>query len=202
LRAELMRLRGLVNHLLCDVVRRTDRSITAVERQASGMRGLVTAIADFVGTVRTESMSREVGEQLARALRIARYLDEAARFAATAMKLRHELQRVADPEAVSGFRLLFEQIDRCCTLAGAEEQAREHDDSERLIALETFDHHYQQSKSQLLAFAVSGRQAIEVVARQLDDLSSTRRMVEQMVKADRLLRTPSLAEVIESEKRP
>lgn len=201
LHAELMRLRGLVNHLVYDVVRQTDRSITVVERQAAGMRGLVAEIADFVGRVRTESMSREVGEQLARSLRIARYLDEAARLAATAMKLRHELQRTADPETGIVLRRLFEQIDRCCALAGAEELARDYDDSERLISLEEFEYHYQQSKSQLLVAAVSKRQAIEVVARQLDDLSSTRRMVEQMVKADRLLRTPSLAEVIEAEKR-
>ncbi|HBA71687.1 MAG: hypothetical protein A2X82_09370 [Geobacteraceae bacterium GWC2_55_20] len=201
LHAELRRLLGLVNHLVSDVAQGNDRSITAVGRQADGMRGLVAAIADFVGTVRTESMSREVGEQLARALRIARYLDEAARLATTALKLKQELQKNADQETVVMLRRLFEQIGSCCVLAGAQEQTHEHDDSERLIALEAFEHHYQKSKSQLLAAAVSGRQAIEVVARQLDDLSSTRRMVEQMVKADRLLRTPSLAEVIESEKR-
>lgn len=201
LHAELMRLRGMVNHLVYDVVWHTDRSMTIIERQAAGMRVLVAAISDFVGRVRTESMSRAVGEQLARALRIARYLDEAARLAATALKLKQELQKIADQEMVITLRRLFEQIVRCCALAGTEEQTDEHDDSERLIALEAFEYQYQQSKSQLLAAAVSGRQAIEAVARQLDDLSSTRRMVEQMVKADRLLRTPSLAEVIEAEKR-
>lgn len=199
LHAELMRLRGVVNQLVCDVVRNTDRSITVIERQTAGMRGLVVAIADFVSTVRTESMSREVGEQMARALRIARYLDEAARLVATAMKLMHELQRTADPETGIVLRRLFEQIDRCCELAGEDEQARDHDDRERLLALEAFEHHYQQSKSQLLAAAVSKRLTIEIVAQQLDELSSTRRMVEQMVKADRLLRTPLLAGVIESE---
>lgn len=201
LHAELRRLLGLVNHLVSDVAQGNDRSTTVIERKAAGMRGLVAAIADFVGTVRTESMSHEVGEQLARALRIARYLDESARLAATSMELRHELQRTSDPETGIVLHRLFEQIGRCCKLAGAEEHAREYDDSERLTALEEFEHHYQKSKSQLLAAAVSGRQAIEVVARQLDDLSSSRRMVEQMVKADRLLRTPSLAEAIEAEKR-
>lgn len=201
LHTELMRLRGMVVHLVCEVVRQTDKSIPAVERQTAGMRGLVTAIAGFVGMIRTESMSREVGDQLARALRIARYLDEAARLAATAMKLKQELQKTTDPELVITLGRLFEQISSCCDLARAEKQVLEHDDSERLIALEAFEHHYQQSKSRLLAAAVSGQQSIDIVARQLDDLSSTRRMVEQLVKADRLLRTPSQAEVIESEKR-
>ncbi|MGE3549902.1 MAG: hypothetical protein AB7I29_08400, partial [Geobacter sp.] len=56
-------------------------------------------------------------------------------------------------------------------------------------------------KAELLDAAVSRRQSITVVNQLLGELSGTRRMVEQLVKADRLLRSPALAEAIESEKR-
>jgi len=200
LRAELMRLRDMVNHLVCSIVQPPDESVAVVERQVSAMRNLVATIADFVGTVRTESMSREVGELLACALRTARYLDEAARLSTNALQLHQELQQIRDPQTAAVLQRLFDQIEYCCKLAG-QKASEDDDDNERLAALEKFEELYQQSKSELLSTAVTRRQTITAVDRQLGELSGTRRLVEQLVKADRLLRNPSIAEAIESEKR-
>jgi len=201
LRAELLRLREMTNRLLCETLQYSLAAARSVEQQAKAIHSLVAAVADYVGTVRTATMSLEVGDRLARSLRTARYLDEAARLSGTALLLHHELQRDKHPEPLPALLQLFEQIERCCRLVSQEEPVGEQADQERLTALEQFEEQYQQAKAELLHAAVSRRLTIERVDRLLGQLSSTRRMVEQLVKADRLLRSPALGEEIESERR-
>jgi len=201
LRAELLRLRDMTNRLVRGSMAPSPVAVKAFEQQAAAIHSLVVAVAEFVGTVRTATMSREEGEQLARALRTARYLDEAARLSGTALALHQKLLGSSDAETVAVLQQLFDQIEHCCCLAHQEEPAEDHSDQERLEALEGFEQQYQQAKAELLDAAVSRRQSITVVNQLLGELSGTRRMVEQLVKADRLLRSPALAEAIESEKR-
>jgi phosphate:Na+ symporter len=201
LRAELLRLRDMTNRLVRASMAPAPVAVKAFEQQAAAIHSLVVAVAEFVGTVRTATMSREEGEQLARALRTARYLDEAARLSGTALALHQKLLGSSDAETVAVLQQLFDQIEHCCRLAHQEEPAEDHSDQERLEALEGFEQQYQQTKAELLDAAVSRRQSITVVNQLLGELSGTRRMVEQLVKADRLLRSPALAEAIESEKR-
>lgn len=201
LRAELLRLREMTNRLLCETLQYSPAAARSVEQQAKAIHSLVAAVADYVGTVRTATMSLEVGDRLARSLRTARYLDEAARLSGTALQLHHELQHDKHPEPLSALQQLFEQIERCCRLVSQEEPVGEQADQERLTALEQFEESYQQAKAELLHAAVSRRLTIEGVDRLLGQLSSTRRMVEQLVKADRLLRSPALGEEIEAERR-
>lgn len=201
LRAELLRLRDMTNRLVRGSMAPSPVAVKAFEQQAAAIHSLVVAVAEFVGTVRTATMSREEGEQLARALRTARYLDEAARLSGTALALHQKLLGSSDAETVAVLQQLFDQIEHCCRLAHQEEPAEDHSDQERLEALEGFEQQYQQTKAELLDAAVSRRQSITVVNQLLGELSGTRRMVEQLVKADRLLRSPALAEAIESEKR-
>lgn len=201
LRAELLRLREMTNRLLCETLQYSPAAARNVEQQAKAIHSLVAAVADYVGTVRTATMSLEVGDRLARSLRTARYLDEAARLSGTALLLHHELQHDKHPEPLSALQQLFKQIEHCCRLVSQEEPVDEQADQERLAALEQFEESYQQAKAELLHAAVSRRLAIDRVDRLLGQLSSTRRMVEQLVKADRLLRSPALGEEIEAERR-
>lgn len=201
LRAELLRLREMTNRLLCETLLYSPAAVKNVEQQVAAIHALVAAVADYVGTVRTATMSLEVGDRLARALRTARYLDEAARLSSTALLLQKELQRDQQAATLNNLRQLFEQIERCCRLVSQEEQVDEQVDQERLATLERFEEVYQQAKAELLHAAVSRQLAIDRVDRLLGQLSSTRRMVEQLVKADRLLRSPALGEEIEAERR-
>jgi phosphate:Na+ symporter len=198
LRAELERLRTMANLLVRTALLEPGETVMSLERRAGAMRALVAAIADFIGTVRTESMSREVGESLAQALRIARYLDEAARLSGTAVLLRREAERITDGGIVGVLRLVITTVGVCCDLTGQEVLSPEHD-RERLTALERFESAYQQAKAELLAAAVARRLTVTATDQLLGALSSTRRMVEQLVKADRLLRSPARAEEIEAE---
>ena len=201
LRAELLRLREMANRLLHQTLQDTPVSAKTVELQAAAIHALVGAVAEFVGTVRTATMPLETGEQLARALRTARYMDEAARLSTVVLALHQKLQGSTDQESAAALQRLFSQIEHCCDLVRQEAPAAEQGDSERVAALEQFEELYQQAKAELLNAAVLRRQSITVVDQLLGELSGTRRMVQQLIKADRLLRSPGLAEAIESEQR-
>lgn len=201
-RAELLRLRDMTNQLVRETIASAPVTAKLLEQKASAIHSLVTAVAEFVGTVRTTTMSWEEGEQLAQALRTARYLDEAARLAGASLALHQKLRGSSDTATVATLQRLFDQMKRCCALVCCQEDPSvEHSDQERLEALEDFEQHYQQAKAELLAAAVARRQPIAMVNQLLGELSNTRRMVEQLVKADRLLRSPALAKAIESEER-
>jgi phosphate:Na+ symporter len=195
LREELLRLRELAGGLALAAVGGRDAGHATVERHAEAARALHGAIAGFVGTVRTEAMAREVADELARALRISRHLDEAARLAPRASALRHE----AAGQTATGRAL--EAAAACAELASRAQDAPG-GDAERTAALERFERAYQDAKSALLAHAVARELDVERANELLAGLSATRRLVEQLVKADRLLRTPGRSADIEAEPPP
>ncbi|MDP3428812.1 MAG: hypothetical protein Q8R89_00625, partial [Desulfomicrobium sp.] len=63
-----------------------------------------------------------------------------------------------------------------------------------------FQELYGRTKQTLLDAAVNGELSVELTDGMLDLLSATRRAVEQLVKGDRLLRSPARATEIEAEK--
>ena len=72
-------------------------------------------------------------------------------------------------------------------------------DAERAQALARFNAAYEAAKTALLQAAVHGVLSVEETDALLDHMSASRRLVEQLVKADRLLRSPSRADAIEAE---
>lgn len=198
LREELLRLRCLVNGIVQPAISHEAATESVVENRAAALLSLGAAITKFVARVRTESMPSDVADELARALRTGRYLDEAARLAPRAHALRREANRLVD----SGMRATLENTltDAAGCVALAERpDAVPGSDSDRASALDRFQQTYQHTKATLLAGAVVGRLTVEATDALLDDLSATRRMVEQLVKADRLLRSPAKANSIEDE---
>jgi phosphate:Na+ symporter len=198
LRAELTRQRALVSELVYTAIAAPAEPSGAVERRAVATRTLGAAIAGFAGGVRAESMPREVADELARALRIARYLDEAARLAPRAEALRRAGETLADGGARVALGDALAAAAACVALAARADEPAAYD-AERASALDRFQHEYEHAKTTLLAVAVERRLSVDAVGPLLDALSATRRLVEQLVQADRVLRTPARAAEIESE---
>jgi phosphate:Na+ symporter len=195
-REELARMRRLVASLAKAALSATPPQPGELERRAIAIRSLGAAIAEFVGNARPEPMTREAADELARALRIALGLDEAAHLAPEVSALRADPNwraAVGDAETV-----LCEAAVRCARLAERAGKNEQHD-TERVAALEQFEGAYEQAKEALLAATVARRVGIDTAGVLLDRLSRTRRMVEQLVKADRLLREPVGAAGIERE---
>jgi len=196
LREELFRLRSLVHEIVQAAVSRDSVAPSVVEARSAALLTLGEGIASFVAKVRTGTMPLDVGDDLARALRTGRYLHEAARLALQARALHDQTKRLARTPMRARLEQALADAADCVELAGRTESESEID-TDRSAALDRFEGTYQKAKAASLAAVVDGRCGVEMIGKLLDDLSATRRMVEQLVKADRLLRSPDRANAIE-----
>lgn len=174
---ELARLRSITGELCLAALRPPGPRRTPQE--AAAVTPLADAIAEFVTTMRTETMPREVSDELPRVLRTTRYLEEAARRSAEADAARRNVA-ASRPAAM---RALAETVlaEAAHSIAGSSGRAA---DANRL---DTFQRAYQAGKAGLLASAASRQMSVEEIDEMLDALSGIRRMVEQIAKADREL---------------
>jgi phosphate:Na+ symporter len=195
LHAELARMRTAVH----DLTRAAIVASGPVDGRAAAVRTLGSAVAEFVTRARTEAMTEEAGEGLARALRIERYLDEAARLTPQLAQLRRQTDRLDDGPARARLDAALAAATACLALAGkpVDEPGN---DLERRAALEAFEAEYQRAKAGILTATVEGRFTADEADRLLDALSDSRRLVEQLVNADRLLRSPGMGAAIEGER--
>lgn len=202
LREELLRLRSIVSRIVHGAISQAPGPAPAVERQSAAVQALGEAVTDFVTSVRTETMSEEVAAELAQALRTARYLDEAARLAPSADLLRREASHLNDSATQTALQSVLAAARACLALVQADADGRDNltaNDDERAAALAGFGLDYEHTKATLLNAAVGRRLSVEVTDALLDALSAMRRLVEQLVKSDRLLRNPGHAADIEAE---
>jgi len=181
LELELRRLEGLVRALALSALQGSVASPALVQRRSEAVLALGQEINAFATSMRMESLSREVAETLPRALRVARYLEEADRRIADADTLRRQAAALPHPNS----RRLIAQA-----LASAADAIRPVEDADDdQAALGTFETVYQDAKAGLLAAAASHALDVTQVEHALDGLSHTRRLVEQFVKAALMLRT-------------
>lgn len=194
-RAELGRMRAAVHDLTMAAIS-TPVSGSGVDGRAAAVRALAAAVAAYVTRARTAGMTEEAGNDLAQAMRTSRYLAEAARLAPDLARLREGVARLGSATPRPQMDAVLAAATRSLALAG-QPVDEPGDDGERRAALDTFEAEYQRAKAGVLAAAVGGVLTADNADRLLDALSSARRLVEQLVKADRLLRTPALGVEIE-----
>lgn len=203
LRSELLRLRGIVSRIIGSALSDAVAAPHQVKRQSTAARALEQAITEFVTSVRGENMSEDVAAVLTQGLRTARYLGETARLARKAERLRQEAARLAAGEPREAVHDVLDAARDCLTLVtrvDAEPGIREAgDDAERAAGLARFQQAYEQAKAALLRAAVAQQLSAEDTDALLDTMSATRRLIEQLVKSDRLLRAPGRAAAIEAE---
>lgn len=161
-----------------------------IERRAAAMRQLGQAVLDFAVEVRMENMSRDDAEALARLLRIARYLDEAAQLLAAlhaagmaGHRLGDEATRVEVLEALAA-------AQACLTRCAAPSQTSGEAPGPAADipgAHDAFEVRYQAAKAAVLRAAALRRLPLDDADSLLDALSSTRRLLDQIVKATLML---------------
>jgi hypothetical protein len=187
LHEELGRLRGIV----VTVAQAALTGPTPVlQRQSDAVRTLVEAIQRFVSSVRAEGTAEDVGAELAGALAAARYLQEAATLAPSGAALRARTASLEDVAIRAALEQFIAEAAQVASLAEAT-MAEPGDDRDRSAALERLQARYRETKEALLVAAVARRLSVEDTDALLDDLRATRRLVDQLLKADRLLRGPS-----------
>ncbi|MEW5966115.1 MAG: Na/Pi symporter [Pseudomonadota bacterium] len=161
--AELPRLQGAVRGLATAAL--AERG--PLTPRADAARQLSDAIAEFVGGLRAQNMPRDVSDALTQALRVARYLDEAARLAPAA---RQVAVAAAGVPAVQGV------VAKAAAALRAEASAS-------ASAGAAFEAAYQEAKASLLSAAVARTLDLDEADALLDELSGLRRLVQQWEKA-------------------
>lgn len=163
----------------------------ALARQAEAVRELCSTVIDFTARVQTEAMQADVANDLARAVRTARYFDEAARLLARVAMLRSSLRDVGDPQVRAAASAALASADdvlahlEATSAADASAAPRAAEWSARA---RSFEETYAAAKSELLSAIVQRRVPVDTADALLDDLSATRRVIKQLVKAARALR--------------
>lgn len=192
LRKELARLLAATSGMAAAALRATPGSRQSVHATAEGVRSLAGAISEFVTSMRMEHLPRDIAEDLARILRIGRYLVEAARLAPETAALRRDAMNLShEPTRTAILRALDTAAD---AVEAVENSTDDHDaEVQPAAAIADFEATYQEAKSALLAAAAARHISIGAVDAPLDSLSQTRRLVEQLGKAARTLALASPA---------
>jgi phosphate:Na+ symporter len=166
LRQELLRLRSAVGSL----TRAALQEAAPIAPQADSARRLAEAISEFIGSVRTEKMPRDVADGLTAVLRATRHLDEVARLAPAARQLRQALAQApraaADalrPSLAAAASLALEPVTAATAAA----------------SVAAFEDTYNAGKTTLLTAAVDRAVTVDAADALLDDFSSLRRLVQQ-----------------------
>lgn len=147
---------------------------------ARAIRRLGEAIAGYAVGIGASSSSAAIGKRIAAAMRIARYLEETARLAPRANALRRRAEAFGPLDTGSALGAAIAAALEVMELAGEESLP----DPESLEArMATFDDRYNRAKASLLEAGAARAIGIDALEALLDDLSHTRRMVEQFVKA-------------------
>jgi phosphate:Na+ symporter len=172
LRQELSRQRHLVGETLVLSL----KGLVQTER-LEALKILHKAIESFIEHVSTSPMDEREAQDLAVALRIARYLDEAARLSGAVLLIRAEA--VSHPSVEKLVAVAFD----CAALLKDAEQgpmraptlAEKHRE---------FENCYQHAKQALLYQAANGSRTVAATDGLLNGFSALRRAINQMVKAD------------------
>ncbi|MBA2664561.1 MAG: Na/Pi cotransporter family protein [Bradymonadaceae bacterium] len=190
---ELMRLRGIVTSIV-ETTLSGPAQATALERQTASVHALDEAITGFVSSVQTKVMSEEVASELADALSTVRCLNEVTRLAPRLLALRQKTDQLTDSSARASMKLVLADAEVCLSIV-----ARTEDSRDAAAALEAAEEQFEvsseQAKKALLNAAVGARLSVEATNAILDALSATRRLVDQLVKGDRLLRRQGQVEL-------
>lgn len=191
---ELHRVRALVTDMAQATLAGSNRPL---EAQAAAVTSLADAIGDYVGVVRTGSMSPQVGAELAGALGAARYLREAGELMPALHALHSQAPEMTDAAVGEALQVLLEETGDglALVLRPAGELVP---DDERANLLARFEQGCDRAREALLQSAAGHRLSVERTNVLLDAVSDTRRLLGQLLRGDRLLRSPARAGEIEA----
>lgn len=141
----------------------------------------VRQITDYAAEIAKTETPADVAHTLQNALRVGRYLSEVQRLSAPAARIYKKIQSL--PPSHESHALLNAYMMECHNLL----QRVASGTPMRKSTLARFSRRYNLTKEELLEDAVRSKMPIAEASALLDDLSLTRRLVEQAVKAQRWL---------------
>ena len=176
--------------------RMTERKI---EKRAEAIFSLGAAINEFATNLRMENLAREHSEELPATIKSARYLEEVARQTNNLYSLANSSQELKNEE----IKELLEEYLRVTTdtvRVFAKFEFEPDVGEKKLRALTAFQTSYQETKEGFLQVTIRKHLSIDQVDNLLDRLSRSRRLVEQLIKADRSIhqiRYPNVENIVQ-----
>ncbi|MFN7114210.1 MAG: Na/Pi cotransporter family protein [Alphaproteobacteria bacterium] len=149
--------------------------------RAEALQPLGQSINEYAARLSQEQAAEDVARALQNALRVNRYLSEVLRLCPAAARI--ETRRAALPDGHETKAMLGHYLGICGNLL-TETMAEK---PPRKSAMTRFNRHYNRMKEELLEDAVRRKMPLNDVSTLLDDLSQTRRLLEQAQKARRWL---------------
>lgn len=149
--------------------------------RAAALQPLGQSINGYAARLSQEQAAEDVARALQNALRVNRYLSEVLRLCEAAARI--EPRRAALPDGHETKAMLGHYLVVCINLLAETMQEK----PPRKSAMTRFNRHYNRMKEELLEDAVRRKMPLGDVSALLDDLSQTRRLLEQAQKARRWL---------------
>lgn len=178
---ELARTGAMARAMARGVLSAETSPVAGLEADKTAIDGLVEAIGAFGAKVVAGNQPPEVAESLPNALRVARYYTNIAELSLKISVQRPQLPPMQDAALaaqLTGFRVLCVHLVDLADLA-----APDYDETVAATALGEMEAEYQALKAALLRAGAAGRLPVRGMVAELDVLSMTRRLVEQIVKS-------------------
>lgn len=180
---ELTRMRGIAADLALSALHGPARSVRTLLDRARAVESLGDTIREYALKVSTGTMGHAEAQRIAGILRIVRYLEEGSRLGPRAFSLRRQVSQLSEGRARRALEAAMVSASGVLEVVAAYQEGEE----EGIVALRRrlaeFEAAYQSAKEALLEAGAAHRLKISELDRLLDDLSRTRRMVEQFAKS-------------------
>lgn len=183
---ELNRLYDLSCNMVLLALKAKKAKTKKIQNQSEAIYNLGKTINEFSTNLRMVSMAREQSEELAISIRAARYLEEVMHLAHNLWELvltKGDMKNKRSLKLLEEFLIVTQNTVTAFSHLGDEQIEKDN----TLEELMNFQEAYQKTKAGFLSLAAEKHLSIDQVEELLDHLSRSRRLMEQLAKADRAI---------------
>lgn len=186
MRSEVQNLFDIICNPVLIALQGGDLKSIHMSKRSEAIFSLGDTIREFVTDIQMKDMTRDVAEDLPRVLRIVRYLEEAARCMPSVSSLRGKAESLPIENVRISIKHALVSAAQCIdSFRNSEISENVSDAGYQLFG--AFERDYQTAKNTVLAAAAARTIRVEKMQSLLDGMSDCRRMVDQLMKAEKML---------------
>lgn len=180
---ELDRLYNLSCELVLMAIAGRSKSAGIVKRHADAIFSLGRTINEFATNLSMENMAREQAEELTSTIRTSRYLEDVTRLSNEFYNLSQSADEIDNEECTVLLAQYLKVTEHTVNIFFSDNNEQAQKDV-KLTALTDYQKAYQDTKEGLLQVTVKRHLSVDQIDELLDSLSHSRRLIQQLLKAD------------------
>ena len=180
---ELDRLYNLTCELVLMAIAGRSKSAGIVKRHAEAIISLGKSINEFATGLSMENMTREQAEELTSTIRTSRYLEDVTRMAHEFYSLFQSADEINNEECTALLEQYLKVTENTVNIFFSDNSEEAQKDV-KLQALTDYQKAYQDTKEGLLQITIKRHLSVDEIDELLDSLSHSRRLIQQLLKAD------------------